>query len=95
MYEEWAPQIDLSQADKDTDEPDRPWQLLPISKSKQKSRISKRNRAAISVLSIVLSSLGFPKSCIRRFLALCFADNSSEGNVFKFLSVAIELILPL
>ncbi len=64
MYEEWVTQIDISQVTKDPDEPDQPWQPLPRSNTKQRSRISKRNRAAISVLELVLSSLGFPKPCI-------------------------------
>jgi superfamily II DNA helicase RecQ len=82
MYEEWVTSIKLPERSKDLQDPDKPL-LIPDAQRKKSTpdhSSSKRNRASIAVLELVLLHAGVPKGCVRRFLADYSNDFTPEGK---------------
>ncbi|KAJ7574751.1 hypothetical protein C8J56DRAFT_1064439 [Mycena floridula] len=87
MYEPWALTVDISLIPEVLDNPDMPNTPTLIVKQNQKvastatkqPRTSKKNRAAVSVLHLVLLSQGHKKRCIHEFFVKYLDDKSPEA----------------
>ncbi|KAJ7577341.1 hypothetical protein C8J56DRAFT_1060994 [Mycena floridula] len=92
MYEPWALTVDISSIPEVLDNPDMPNTPTLIVKQNQKvastatkqPRTSKKNRAAVSVLRLVLLSQGHKKRCIHEFFTKYLDDKSPE--VLKYMT---------